>query len=45
MELQPIPKRSGVTPEEFQNEYLEPRKPLVFTDLVKNWPATDKSNL
>ncbi len=42
MKFQPIPKRSGVTPQEFQETFLEPGKPVVFTDLVKDWPAIEK---
>lgn len=42
MELQPIEKRSGLTREKFQKEYHTFRKPVVFTDLAANWPATDK---
>lgn len=42
MRLQPIEKRSGLTPEEFREEYLLPKRPVVFTDLVKDWPATEK---
>lgn len=42
MELIPIEKRAGLTPEEFQEEYLKPKKPVVFKDLVSDWPATEK---
>ena len=42
MDLKSIEKRSGVTREIFKAEYLEPRKPLIFTDLVADWPATQK---
>ena len=42
MHFQPIPKRSGLTPEEFKTEFLDTNKPVVFTDLVKDWPATEK---
>lgn len=42
MKFQPIPKRSGLSAEEFQEEYLNPVKPVVFKDLVKDWPATEK---
>ena len=40
MNLQPIERRSGLTPEEFREEYLKKNKPVIFTDLVKDWPAT-----
>lgn len=42
MHLENIEKRANVSREEFQESYLEPRKPLVFKDLVKDWPATQK---
>lgn len=42
LELQPIERRSGLTRETFAAEYLEPLKPVVFTDLSANWPATKK---
>lgn len=42
MQLQDIEKRANLSPEEFQENYLKPRKPLVFKDLVKDWPATKK---
>lgn len=37
-----IDRRSNLTPEEFREEYLLPLKPVVFTDLIKDWPATEK---
>jgi Cupin-like domain len=42
MILQPIEKRSGVTRKEFIENYLKPRRPLVFTDLASDWNATQK---
>ena len=42
MKLQPIEKRSGLTPEEFREQYLLPGKPVVFKDLAAQWPATQK---
>lgn len=42
MKLQPIEKREGLTREEFQREYLIPRKPVIFKDLISDWPARDK---
>lgn len=42
MKLQPIEKREGLTSEEFRTEYLEPRKPVIFKDLINDWPATNK---
>ncbi len=42
MQLQPIEKRSGITPEEFREQYLLPGRPVVFRDLAADWPATQK---
>lgn len=42
LELQPIERRSGLTRESFAKEYLEPLKPVVFTDLITSWPAVEK---
>lgn len=42
MKLHQIERRGGLTREEFKEEYLKPLKPVVFTDLVKDWPATQK---
>ncbi len=42
MNLQPIERRSGLTPQEFEEEYIKKRKPVIFTDLAKDWPATEK---
>jgi hypothetical protein len=39
MTLKPIEKRSGLTREIFADEYLYPQRPVVFTDLMKDWPA------
>ncbi len=42
MNFTQIPRRTGLTREEFRTEFLQPLKPVVFTDLVKDWPATKK---
>lgn len=42
MKLLPIERRSGLTRQEFIENYLKPKKPVVFTDLVKDWPALQK---
>ena len=39
MKLSPVERRSGLTREAFAAEYLEPSKPVVFTDLAKDWSA------
>lgn len=42
LELRPIDRRAGLTRETFAKEYLEPQKPVVFTDLMDSWPAKTK---
>jgi hypothetical protein len=42
MELQAIERRSNLSREEFIENYLKPKKPVIFTDLVKDWPAVEK---
>ncbi len=42
MKLVPIEKRTGLTREEFIENYLKPSRPVVFTDLAKDWPAVQK---
>jgi hypothetical protein len=34
----PIDRRAHVSPDEFRCTYLEPRQPVVFTDLADGWP-------
>lgn len=34
-----IERRSGVTRREFQARYLRPRRPVVLTDVLREWPA------
>lgn len=45
MLLQEIERRSGLTAREFQEEYLKKNKPVVFTDLTKDWAALNKWNI
>ncbi len=45
LELQPIERRSGLTRDIFAKEYLQPLKPVVFTDLTAQWPAIKKWTL
>lgn len=40
-ELQ-IDRRTGLTHSEFVNEYRNPNKPVIFTDISKNWQGTAK---
>ncbi|MEO7175141.1 MAG: cupin-like domain-containing protein, partial [Saprospiraceae bacterium] len=42
MELEQIERRTGLSPEEFQATYLKEKRPVIFTDLAKDWPATKK---
>ncbi len=42
MNIVQIDKRTGLTREEFIENYLKPSKPVVFTDLAKDWPAVQK---
>ena len=42
LKLIPIERRTGLTREEFIENYLKPRKPVVFTDLSKDWAAAKK---
>ena len=37
--LNSIEKRSGLNRETFAAEYLHPLQPVVFTDLMDQWPA------
>jgi hypothetical protein len=40
--LTPIEKRTGLTRATFEKDYLFPQKPVVFTDLMNDWPAKTK---
>ena len=42
MILEPIERRSGLTKREFEETYLNEMRPVVFTDLAQDWPATKK---
>ncbi|AWV99433.1 cupin-like domain-containing protein [Arcticibacterium luteifluviistationis] len=42
MHLEAIERRSNLSREEFIESYLKPKKPVIFTDLVKDWPAREK---
>jgi hypothetical protein len=42
MQLLPIDRRSNLSREEFIENYLKPKRPVVFTDLAKDWPALNK---
>lgn len=34
-----VPRRSGLTVNEFIEEYVKPNKPVILTDVVTQWPA------
>jgi len=42
LELQPVERRTGLTPETFAKEFLHPMLPVVLTDLTADWPARKK---
>lgn len=42
LELRPVDRCTGLTRETFAAEYLNPMKPVVFTDLTARWPAREK---
>lgn len=42
LELQPVERRTGLSPEVFATEFLQPMLPVVLTDLTADWPAREK---
>lgn len=42
MKLGSVDRRTGLTKEEFLEEYEKKGRPVIFTDLVNDWPAKDK---
>ena len=40
--MKPIDRRSSLTPQEFEKEYLKPSKPVILTDYADAWPAKEK---
>jgi hypothetical protein len=44
MELKPVIKVDSITPEEFKNEFYNGMRPIVMTQLAKQWPAYEKWN-
>lgn len=44
MLLKPVDRVSNINPEDFKKNYYEAMKPLVITDLAKEWPAYTKWN-
>ncbi len=42
MELKPVERRTGLTREAFAESFLKPMVPVVFTDLMQDWPAKQR---
>jgi hypothetical protein len=42
MELKQVDRRSGLSRKEFLHEYLRPGRPVIFTDMTRDWPAINK---
>lgn len=42
MDFSKVEKVERLTPEEFHERYLKPRKPVIFKDLASGWEATRK---
>lgn len=42
IQLNPVPRVSGITKDEFEQNYLRRNLPVVMTDLVQDWPAFQK---
>ncbi|MGV8880104.1 MAG: cupin-like domain-containing protein [Sphingobacteriaceae bacterium] len=40
--LSPVDTVETITPEDFNKNYLKPRRPLVIKGLTKSWPAREK---
>jgi hypothetical protein len=44
MDLKPVDKVASIHPEDFRVNYYDPMKPLIITDLARQWPAYRKWN-
>ncbi|MGH2645809.1 MAG: cupin-like domain-containing protein, partial [Chitinophagaceae bacterium] len=42
MQVQPIDRVDRISPEEFQEKYFKPHKPVIITQLSHDWPAFTK---
>src|SRR2546428_603293 len=40
--LEPIERISTIDQKTFEEKYLKPHKPVIITDMAKNWPAYQK---
>lgn len=45
IKLKPIERVGHISRDEFRENYLEPRQPVVLTDLINDWPAREKWSL
>ena len=45
IKIEEIDRRSGLTRRAFVDEYQRPNKPVIFTDLTKDWIAREKYTL
>lgn len=41
-ERENVPRRSGLSLEDFRRQYERPNQPVILTDVVRNWPAFEK---
>lgn len=44
-DLSPIDIVNDISKEDFEKNYLKPRKPLIIKNMAKNWPAYEKWDL
>lgn len=44
LDIKPIPREDNISPEEFQEKYFKPHKPVVLKNFSKGWEAVDKWN-
>src|SRR5690348_2779740 len=44
MQVKPIERVADISAREFRENYFKPRKPVIITDLSRNWPAFTKWN-
>ena len=42
MRLQPIEKIGAISDDDFKTHFYQPGKPVVLTQLAKQWPAYEK---
>ena len=43
--MQQVERRSNLSLQEFREKYEIPNKPVIITDIVKNWPAYKNWNI